>query len=176
MLFLLLLLLLLLRSPATSLWFTILGEIFAYVTVSNSTIEVVTFHLRGLCMLGVLLLPAFNRLGHEYQDFLSTYDEMYVSTDWTSVYTPIRKNFGRMKSEHMSTPRDKSPLPGKKCSQRNIEPTTLHYAGQRAQHTTNDLFRPPLVSWLQSDWLVRSLVTPGIFLMQVLIVVHIVSM
>ena len=33
------------------------GEIFAYVTVFNPTIEVVTFRLRGLCILGVFLLP-----------------------------------------------------------------------------------------------------------------------
>ena len=41
------LLLLLLRSIARSLRFTILGEIFVYVTVCNPTIEVVTFHLCG---------------------------------------------------------------------------------------------------------------------------------
>ena len=40
--------LLLLRSPAKSLGFTIWGEIFAYVTVFNLTIQVVTFPLRGL--------------------------------------------------------------------------------------------------------------------------------
>ena len=33
--------------------FTSLGEIFAYVTVLNPTVEVVTFRLRGWCMLGV---------------------------------------------------------------------------------------------------------------------------
>ena len=41
------LLLLLLPSPAISLGFTIVGESFAYVTVFNPTIEVVTFRLRG---------------------------------------------------------------------------------------------------------------------------------
>ena len=34
---------------------------------------------------------------------------------------------------------------GKKSPQRRIEPTTLHQAGQRAQDTTNELFRP---GWL----------------------------
>ena len=34
------------RSLAISLGFNILGEIFAYVTVFNPTIEVVTFRLR----------------------------------------------------------------------------------------------------------------------------------
>ena len=43
--------LLLLPSPATSLGFTIFGEIFAYVTIFNPTIEVVTFCLHGCCTL-----------------------------------------------------------------------------------------------------------------------------
>ena len=66
------------RSPAP-----LLGEIFAYVTVFffNPTIKVVTFRLRGWCVLGVFLLPAFTRLGHERQDLLSPYDEMHVCTD-----------------------------------------------------------------------------------------------
>ena len=38
---------LLLCSPAIYLGFTILGEIFVHVTISNPTIEVVTFRLRG---------------------------------------------------------------------------------------------------------------------------------
>ena len=45
--------------PAIYLGFTSFGEIFAYVTVFHPTIEVVTFRLRGRCMLGVYLLPAF---------------------------------------------------------------------------------------------------------------------
>ena len=59
--------------PAISLGFTIVGEKFAYVTVFNPTIEVVTFRLHGWCMLGVLLLLAFTHLGHECQNFLSMY-------------------------------------------------------------------------------------------------------
>ena len=64
-------LLLLLRSSAICLLFTILGEIFAYVTVFNPTNEVVTFSLCGRCMLGMFLLLAFTRVGHECQDLLS---------------------------------------------------------------------------------------------------------
>ena len=60
----------------------------------NPTIKVVTFHLHGWCVLGVFLLPAFTRLGHECQDLLSPCDEMHVCTDYTSVYTLIRKGFG----------------------------------------------------------------------------------
>ena len=47
----------------------------------NPTIKVLTFRLRGWCVLGVFLLPAFTRLGHERQDLLSPCDEMYVCTD-----------------------------------------------------------------------------------------------
>ena len=52
-----------------------------YVTIFNPTFEVVTFRLRGWCMLGVFLLPAFTRLGYEYQGLLSPFDGMHVSTD-----------------------------------------------------------------------------------------------
>ena len=47
----------------------------------NPTIKVVTFRLCGWCVLGVFLLPAFTRLGHECQDLLSQCDEMHVCTD-----------------------------------------------------------------------------------------------
>ena len=45
----------------------------------NSTIEVVTFRLRGWCMLGVFLLLAFPRLGHGCQDLLSLCYGMHVT-------------------------------------------------------------------------------------------------
>ena len=69
--------------PQLYLWGSpLLGEIFAYVTVFfNPTIKVVTFRLRGWCVLGVFLLPAFTRLGHERQDLLSPCDEMHVCID-----------------------------------------------------------------------------------------------
>ena len=41
--------------PAICLGFTILGKIFADVTVFNPTIEVVTFRLHGWCMQGVFV-------------------------------------------------------------------------------------------------------------------------
>ena len=58
-----------------------LGEDFPHVTVFNPTIEVVTFNLRGWCMLDVFLLPAFVCPGHECQDLLSLCDGMHVRTD-----------------------------------------------------------------------------------------------
>ena len=79
--------------PAISLGFTIFGEIFfGCDRFIDPTIEVVTFRLRGRCMLGAFLLPAFTRLGHEHQDLLSPCDGMHVRTDWKSVYTFIRKS------------------------------------------------------------------------------------
>ena len=70
-------------DPQLYLWGSpLLGEIFAYVAVFfNPTIKVVTFRLRGWCVLGLFLLPAFTRLGHERQDLLSPCDEMRVCTD-----------------------------------------------------------------------------------------------
>ena len=65
-----------------SVGFTILGEIFAYVTIFfNPTIKIVTFRFCGWCILGVFLLPAFTHLGHECQDLLSLCDGMHVCTD-----------------------------------------------------------------------------------------------
>ena len=71
----------------------------------NKTTEVVTFCLRGWCMLGVVLLPAFSHLGHE-----CLCDGMHVCTDYTLVYTLIQKSLGGMESEPMLTPREKFPL------------------------------------------------------------------
>ena len=47
-----------------------------------------------------------------------------------------------MVSEPTLTPRENPPLL-ENSPQRRIEHQTLHQAGQRAQHTTNELFRPP---------------------------------
>ena len=57
----------------------------------SPTIKAVTFRLRGWCVLGVFLLPAFTRLGHECQNPCAG---MHARTDWTSVYTLIRKRRG----------------------------------------------------------------------------------
>ena len=65
-------------SSAVSLGFTIFGEIVEHVTIFNPTIELVTFRLRGWCMLGRFLLPTFTRPGHECQDLLSPCDGMRV--------------------------------------------------------------------------------------------------
>ena len=143
-------LLLLLPSPATPLGGTILGESCAYVTVFNPTIEVATFRLRGWCMLGVFLLPAFARLGHECQDLWSLCDGMHVSTDQTRTHVYSK---GKIPSTGKKSPQRIEPTMLASCRtaspthyQRAIaaptpdlrpQPTTLHQAGQRAQHITN---------------------------------------
>ena len=79
----------------------------------NPAKEVVAFRLHGWWILGVFLLPSFIRQGNECQDLLSLCDGMHVCTDYTSVYTLIRKKIGGMESEPMLTPREKIPSSGK---------------------------------------------------------------
>ena len=102
---------------------------------SNPTMEIVTFHLPGWCMLGVFLLMVFIYLGHEYQDLLSPRDGIHVCTDYTSIYTLIPKSLGGMESEPMLTQRGKIPSTGKillrgglnpwLCIKQDSEPNTL---------------------------------------------------
>ena len=122
-------------SPARPLGFTILGKTFAYVTILNPTTEVVTFRLPGWCMLDVILLPAFTRLEHERQDLLSLCDGMHVRTDYTSVYTLIRKSFlGNGATTHVNS-KGKIPSTGnilprgglnpRRCIKQESKPNTL---------------------------------------------------
>ena len=55
--------------------------VFCCFVFFNPTIEVVTFRLRGWCMLGVFLVPAFTHLGHKCQDLLSPCDGMHACAD-----------------------------------------------------------------------------------------------
>ena len=114
-----LLLLLLLRFPAVSLGFTILGEIFA-----NVTVEVVTFRLREWCMLGVFLVPAFTRLDNERWDLLR----------WQSSHP--KEFLGNGIRTHVNSKGKKFPSTGKKnllrggsnpghCIKQDSEPSTL---------------------------------------------------
>ena len=71
-----------LRPPAISLGVHHFGVRFLRMCpFFNPTIKIVTFRLRGWCVLGVFLLPAFTRLGHECQDLLNPCNEMHVCTD-----------------------------------------------------------------------------------------------
>ena len=69
--------------PAISLGFTILGEFLRMWPLKKHFLmqEVLTFGLRGWCMLHVFLLLAFTCLGHECQYRLGPYDGVCVCTD-----------------------------------------------------------------------------------------------
>ena len=109
----------------------------------NPTIKVVTFRLRRWCTLGVFLLPAFTRPGHECQDLLSPCNGMHMCTDGISVYTRIRKNLGGTESETMLTPREKIPSTGGReevrtrdtASRRTASPTHYRLSYSRPRDT-----------------------------------------
>ena len=128
--------------------FNVLVRFLRMWSFFNPTTEVVTFCLHGWCMLGVFLLLAFTRLGHECQDLLSLCDGIHVCTDKTSVYTHIQKSFGDGVRTHANSK-------GKILSSRKFfseEDRTHATVGQRAQHTTKELFWP----WWQYDcWILR---------------------
>ena len=105
----------------------------------NPAISVATFRLRGWCILGVFLLPAFTCLGHECQDLLSSCDGMHVCTDQPSVYTLIRKSFGGMESEPMLTPSKKSPLPEKNSPNQSSDSSVL--TSSRTKELSNVFLR-----------------------------------
>ena len=67
--------------PQLYLWGSPLWDFCICDRFFNPTIKIVTFRLRGWCVLRVFVLPAFTRLGHERQDLLSPCDEMHVCTD-----------------------------------------------------------------------------------------------
>ena len=99
-------------------------------------------------MLGVFLLPAFTRLGHERQDLLSPCDEMHVCTDM--VILSSKRVFGGMEFESMLTPREKSPPP-ENVPRGGSNPRCC---GQRAQALPSSYSGPDLVYIKQYGWLV----------------------
>ena len=93
----------------------------------NPTIEVVTIHLCGWCMLGVFLLPAFTHLGHECRVlFEFVWWNAYVHRLDLSLYSHQKEFYG-MESKPTLTPREKSPLLE---AQSRVELMTQHKAGQ----------------------------------------------
>ena len=78
------------------------------------------------------------------------------------LYSHPKEFLGNGVRSHVNS-KGKIPSTGeKKYPQRRMEPTTLHQAGQRARHTTNELFRPPCTSdlTLVLKWLPRQ--APGV--------------
>ena len=53
----------------------------------------------------------------------------------------LKEILGNRVRTHVNS-KGKIPCTGKNSPQRRIKPVTLHQAGQRAQHTTNELVRP----------------------------------
>ena len=102
----------------------------------NPTFEVVTFRLRGWCMLDVFLLPAFSRLGHECQDLFCRVMECMCAQTRLWFILSSERVLGEWSQNPCWLQRPSPPL-------RRIEPTTLHQAGQRAQHTTNRAIPAP---------------------------------
>ena len=96
-------------------------------------------------MLGMFLLPAFTRLGHECPDLLSPCDGIHVCKDWTSVYTLIRKSLGNGVRTHVNS-KGKIPSVGSSeedqthddASRGTASPThyPLSYCGPRFLHLT----------------------------------------
>ena len=107
--------------------------VFVFVFVFyHPTIEVVTFRLRGWCMLGVFLLSALTHLGYERQDLLSPFECMCTQTKPRFILSSERV-WGK-ESKLMLTPREKSPLPKilpgggwnpRRCIKEDSEPNTL---------------------------------------------------
>ena len=87
----------------------------------------------GACW--VFSLPAFTRLTWMSGSFESVRWNASVQTRFRFILSS--ESFWGIESEPIFTLREKSP-------QRRIEPTTLHQAGQRAQHTTNWASPAPL--------------------------------
>ena len=111
-------------------------DFWVYDSFFNPTIEVVTFRLRGWCMLRVFLGWHSPVLGMNVRIFWVCVMEC-MCAQTRPVYTLIQKSFWGMESEPIGK------ISSTVSPQRRIKPMTLHRAGQWAQHTTNMLFRPP---------------------------------
>ena len=119
----------------------------------NLTIEVVTVPLHGWCVLGVFLLQAFTRLGHE--SVLWNACVHRLGLDLTLIW----KSFGGMEWEPMLTPREKSVpearggLNPQHCIMQVSEPSTL--PTELFQPHTSDFKSGLLVANLSSTWCYR---------------------
>ena len=135
---------LLLCSPARYLRFTILGQIFVYVTVFFWKSNHWGSHIPPPWMVHAGCFCSWHAPVRDMNVmifWIRAMECMYAQTRRRSILSSERV-LGGMESEPTLTPREKSPLLEKKSPQRRTEPMTLHKAGQRAQHTTNEIFQP----------------------------------
>ena len=125
----------------------------------NPTIKVVTFRLRGWCVLGVFLLPAFTRLGHKRQDLLVRAMKCMCAQTRPRFILSSEGVFWGMEFEPMLTPREKSPLP-ENVPRGGSNP---RHCGQRAQALPTELFRHFQLDLWASSVLMRFFVYVTIF-------------
>ena len=138
----LLLLLLLLHSPATSLGFIILGEIFAYVTVFSSNHWGSHIPSSWMVHAGCVFVAGI----HPSRTWMSG---SFESVQWNAcvhrldlgLYSHPKEFWGIGVRTHVSS-NGKIPYTRKKFPQRRLEPMLLHQEGQQAQHITSELFQP----------------------------------
>ena len=122
--------------PAISLGFSIFGEIFVWLFFQSNHRG---SYIRGWCMLGVILLLAFTRLGHECQDLLSLCHERYVCRLDLSLYSHLKELQG-IKSELMLTPCEKSLSTGSLWGRSNLPCSIMQDSKPNTQMT--ELFWP----------------------------------
>ena len=114
-------------------------------------------------MLGVFLLPAFTRRGHERQDFFGVRAMkcMCARTRPRFILSSERVFWG-MEFEHMLTPREKSPLPEnfprggsnpRRCGQRaQTLPTSYSGPRERGSNLGPNHTRPHQEEHPDDDW------------------------
>ena len=128
--------------PAISLGFTILGEILQYVTVLQSNHIGSHIPSSWIVHAGCVFLAGI----HPTRTWMSG---SFDSVRWNvcehrldlSLYSSKRVLGYRVRT-HVNS-KGENPLYRKNPSQRRVEPTTLHHAGKRVQHTTNGSIPAP---------------------------------
>ena len=131
--------------PVRSLGFTILCEIFVYVNVfqsnhSGSHIPS-SWVVHAGCVFAAGIRTSWTLTSGSFESLL--WNACVHRLD-LGLYSH-QKGFGGWGDgvrTHVNS-KGKISSTGKNSPQRRIKPTTLHQAGQRAQHTANELFRPP---------------------------------
>ena len=84
---------------------------FSFKSEWEPCIKVVTFRLHGWCVLGVFLLTAFTRLGHDVRIFWVRAMKCMRAQTRPRFILSSERVFGGMEFEPMLSPREKSPLP-----------------------------------------------------------------
>ena len=119
------------------------GCVFVASVQSNhwkKMIEVFTFCLHGWCMLGVFFTFVAGIQSNHWGSHIPSSWMVHAGCVFVASIHP--KELLGNESEPMLTPREKSPLP-EKFSSEGDRTHDADQAGQRAQHTTNELLPTP---------------------------------